>query len=107
MQAEGAAVLALAFFCLPTQIHERYLFLTLAFLALSIARCERLVIPFTVLVFSATLNILGDLDGFLRQVTPIIAASPLPLVLAAINLGVLLFLTVHVLWRGEKGAIIE
>ncbi|MEP7190100.1 MAG: hypothetical protein ABI901_12985, partial [Roseiflexaceae bacterium] len=39
----GAAVLALAFFTLPTQIHERYLFLALALLAIS-AAADRLVL---------------------------------------------------------------
>jgi Gpi18-like mannosyltransferase len=91
-RARGAAVLALAFFTLPTQIHERYLFLTLAFLVLGIASSEWLVVPYLLLVFTATVNILGTLDGFVPLATPHIATSPLPLLCALLNLGVLFFL---------------
>jgi hypothetical protein len=101
-RAEGAAVLALAFFALPTQIHERYLFLALAFLALCIASDERMVIPFVVLVFSATLNIFGTLDGFIPALTSIIADSPLPLLLAVVNLGTLALLTGHLLLHSYR-----
>jgi hypothetical protein len=98
-RVQGAAVLALAFFALPTQIHERYLFLPLAFLVLSIASDSRMVIPFAVLVLSATINIFGYLDGFIPLATQLIAATPLPLVLAVVNLGVLAFLVGHLLVR--------
>ncbi len=91
----GAAVLALAFFTLPTQIHERYLFLSLAFLALMLPLDTRMVVPYTVLVTTATLNILGDLEGFVPLAYGLIAPSPLPLVCAVVNLGVLVWL----LWR--------
>ncbi len=97
MRVEGAAVLALAFFALPTQIHERYLFLTLAFLALRIAGDERMVLPYVILVFTATINILGDLDGFVPPAAAAITASPLPLLCAGVNLTVLLGLLVHLL----------
>lgn len=86
----GAAVLALAFFTLPTQIHERYLFLTLAFLALGIASDVRLVVPYSVLVLTATLNILGGLKGFVPLATALITVSPIPLVCAIVNLILLL-----------------
>lgn len=95
--ALGAAVLALAFFALPTQIHERYLFLALAFLALRCASDERLVLAFVWLAGSATLNILGDLDGFIPLATRFIEASALPTLLAVGNLGVLLVLLAHLL----------
>ncbi len=96
--AAGAAVLALAFFVLPTQIHERYLFLSLAFVALCIAQNERMVWPYLLLVCSATLNIVGTLDGFLPQVQSHIARSPLPTVCALVNVGVLLFFLGYLLW---------
>lgn len=97
IRAEGAAVLALAFFVLPTQIHERYLFLSLAFMALCIASNERIVIPFTVLVLTGTINILGTLDGFVPLAHAFIAASPLPLICAIVHLGVLVLLSGHLL----------
>jgi Gpi18-like mannosyltransferase len=95
----GAAVLALAFFALPTQIHERYLFLALAFIALLIPAYRWLVLVFVVLVASATLNILGTLDGFVPLATAWIAASPLPLVLALVNLGILALLVGVLIWQ--------
>lgn len=94
-RAEGAAVLGLAFFLLPTQIHERYLFLSLAFLALCIASDERVVWLFLALVATGMLNILGTLDGFVPVVQPLIAGSPLPMACAVVNLVVLVVL----LWR--------
>ncbi len=104
IRAEGAAVLALAFFCLPTQIHERYLFLSLAFLALLIPGNEKLVLPFLLLVGSATLNILGDLDGFIPLATAMLEDSPVPFVLAAINLGLLAFFIGHLLISSQQPA---
>jgi Gpi18-like mannosyltransferase len=91
-RAEGAAVQALAFFALPTQIHERYLFLSLAFLMLSAAADRRMLIPFCILTVTATLNILGALRGFLPVAYEVIAPSPLPLFIAVVNLLVLLVL---------------
>ncbi len=103
-RAQGAAVLALAFFALPTQIHERYLFLSLAFVALCIASDSRMVVPFLLLVASATLNILGTLDGFVPSLHHAInsAGLVLPLLLALLNLGILAGLLTHLLitaWR--------
>jgi hypothetical protein len=85
----GAAALSLSFFLLPTQIHERYLFLTLAFLGLCIASDPRMVGPYLVLLFTATLNILGTLSGFIPTLTPLITASPLPFLCAVVNIAVL------------------
>ena len=93
--AETATGLALAFFCLPTQIHERYLFLTLGFLILMVACVPRAIWAFGLLATSATLNILGTLQGFAPPLQPLIAQSPLPALLAAINLAVLLWLLVR------------
>jgi hypothetical protein len=104
LRVEAAAVLALAFFALPTQIHQRYLFLCLAFLALRCASHERMVIPFVILVFSATLNILGSLDGFSPLATALIAPTPLPLALAVVNLAVLAWLLVHLLRSSQPSA---
>lgn len=85
----GAAVLGLAFFALPTQIHERYLFLSLAFLVLSLPLHKWMVLPYTILVITATLNILGDLRGFVPLAYAVLVGSAVPLVCAVVNLGVL------------------
>ncbi|GAB4215154.1 MAG: hypothetical protein OHK0022_54720 [Roseiflexaceae bacterium] len=90
VRVQAAAVLGLAFFTLPTQIHERYLFLTLAFLALSMARDLRLALPFLLLVASATLNILATLSGFSPPIYEALARiPPLGLALSVVNLAVL------------------
>jgi Gpi18-like mannosyltransferase len=85
-RALGAAILALAFFTLPTQIHERYLFLPLAFVMMRAAADRPLIIAYLILMVSATLNILGTLRGFSAPAYQVIAASPIPLVLAVINI---------------------
>jgi Gpi18-like mannosyltransferase len=85
-RALGAAILALAFFTLPTQIHERYLFLPLAFVMMRAAADRPLIIAYLILMVSATLNILGALRGFSAPAYQVIAASPIPLVLAIINI---------------------
>jgi Gpi18-like mannosyltransferase len=95
----GATALALAFFCLPTQIHERYLFLTLAPLIMTAAADRPALIAFVVLAASATLNILGALRGFSEPTYAMIAASPLPILLAALNLLMLVALLARLLWR--------
>lgn len=97
LRAQGAAVLALAFFCLPTQIHERYLFLTLAFLTLRVASRPVLALPLALLILSATFNILGDLDGFVPLATRLLEGSPVPFVLTVANLGIFGGLLVHLL----------
>lgn len=97
LRVEGAAVLALAFFMLPTEIHERYAFLPLAFLALRLASAPRLIGPYLVLVCTATLNIIGELSGFVPPVYAYFSTSALPLVFAAINLLVLIGLLGHLL----------
>ena len=85
-RAEGAAVIALSFFLLPTQIHERYLFFALAFLVLRAASDRRLLLAYLALVATATLNILGALSGFSPAATAAIAAMPwLPMAIAAAN----------------------
>ncbi len=94
---QGAAVLALAFFMLPTQIHGRYLFLTLAFLALGIAAYPWLRWPYMALMLTATINILGTLDGFVPIATAWIRGSPLPVLCVLVNLGVLLALSAQLL----------
>src|SRR5262249_38772459 len=88
-RVESAAVLALAFFTLPTQIHERYLYLALAFLVLRIASAPWLVLPYLALVLTSTLNILGTLKGFTPAVYSYMSESRLPMLLAALNLFVL------------------
>jgi hypothetical protein len=105
----GAAALALAFFTLPTQIHERYLFLALALLVMSAAADRPTMVVFVVLTISATLNILGALRGFSEPAYAAIAPSPLPIALAALHvlmlaivIGRLLAMTLGV--PGTSGA---
>jgi hypothetical protein len=93
----GAAVLALAFFCLPTQIHERYLFLTLALLVMTAAADRPALIAFVVLAASSTLNILGALRGFSEPAYAAIVASSLPMLLAVLNLLTLVALLARLL----------
>jgi Gpi18-like mannosyltransferase len=101
-RAESAAVLALAFFVLPTQIHERYLFLALAFLVLRIASAPWVMLPYLILTVTATLNILGTLKGFAPAVYDYMTESQLALGLAVINLLALAVMLIHLLlaaWR--------
>jgi hypothetical protein len=98
-RALAAACLALAFFCLPTQIHQRYLFLVFAFLALRLADTPRLLWAYATLLVTGTLGILGSLS-FVPALQPLIAASPLPLVCATLNLLVLAALLLE-LWRDQ------
>ena len=103
-RAESAAVLALAFFCFPTQIHERYLFLSLAFLALRIPSAQYLVLPYLLLLLTATLNILGTLKGFTPAVYAYMDSSVVPLLLAVVNLLVFGFLIGHLLLVTSRSA---
>jgi Gpi18-like mannosyltransferase len=104
-RAESAAVLALAFFALPTQIHERYLFLALAFLVLRIASAPWAMLPYLLLIVTATLNILGTLKGFAPAVYNYMSASQLSLWLAAINLLMLAVMVVHLMVAAWRPAI--
>jgi Gpi18-like mannosyltransferase len=107
-RAEAAAVLALAFFALPTQIHERYLFLALAFLALRIACAPWTLLPYLILCVTATLNILGTLRGFAPAVYDYMLDSRLALGLAVVNLLVLAIMLGHLLlaaWRPVRQAV--
>ena len=104
LRAGGAAVTALAFFLLPTQIHERYLFFTLAFLVLWAASDRRLVAAYLFLATSLTLNILATLGGFYRPAADTLPATPLPLLLAGMNLLVFLALLGWLLRSSWVGA---
>lgn len=97
-RANAAAALGLAFFTLPTQIHERYQFLTLAFVALCIAINPRFALLFLVLAFNATLNIIGTLNGFMPLIHYQIKESFIPLLLSVINLIALAVVIGHLLW---------
>ena len=103
-RAESAAVLALAFFALPTQIHERYLFLVLAFLVLRIASAPWVMLPYLILTITATLNILGTLKGFSPATYEYMTESQLALWLAVINLLVLAVLLIHLLLAARRAA---
>ena len=97
-RAKAAAVLALAFFALPTQIHERYLFLCLVFFILAAAGDRRMLWPYLVLAVSAMLNIFGGLVAFWPAAYTAINATPLPAVLAWLNLLVLAGLCLHLVF---------
>jgi Gpi18-like mannosyltransferase len=85
-RARAAALLALAFFCLPTQIHERYMFLSLAFLTLCIVPDQRWIWLWLWVVSAATLNILAELSGFVPLIDATLGRSPLRYVIAAGNI---------------------
>jgi Gpi18-like mannosyltransferase len=91
---EASAALALAFFALTTQMHQRYIIFVYPFLLLAAAASPRLRWPYLLLALSGTLNIFGTL-AFLPPLDTRIAASPLPALCALVNLGVLGYL----LWR--------
>ncbi len=101
--ALGAATLALAFFALPTQIHERYAFFALPFLLLWAAAEWRALIPFGVLTVTATINILGAIRGFNPIWHEAIKTSPLTYGVAWVSLAVLVGLLVA-LWQRAAGA---
>jgi Gpi18-like mannosyltransferase len=88
--ALGAATLALAFFALPTQIHERYAFFALPFLLLWAAEDRRGLIPFGILTVTATINILGAIRGFNPIWHEAIKTSFLPYAVAWVSLIVLI-----------------
>lgn len=88
-RAAGAAALALAFFALPTQIHERYAFFALPFLLLLAAADGRALLPFGLLTATATINIVGAIRGFFPAAHAAIRASPLPEIVAWASLATL------------------
>ncbi|HWQ13621.1 MAG TPA: glycosyltransferase 87 family protein [Roseiflexaceae bacterium] len=97
-RVEAAAAVALAFFTLPTQMHARYAFLSLAFVALAASADRRLAGLFLALATCATLNLLGILSGFWPAATAFVRASPLPLVCAVVNLAALGVLLARLLY---------
>ncbi len=107
VRVEGAAALALAFFVLPTQIHERYAFLALPFLAMGIASSRALLVPYAILTATATLNILGALRGFWPAATGVIKPSALPLLVSWINVIVLVGLLLHLLLIASRPPSIQ
>ncbi len=100
--AVGAAALALAFFSLPTQIHERYAFFALPFLLLAAAVDQRLLLAYALLVLGATINILGAIRGFSLAAHQVIRASFLPEAVAWTSLALLIGLLIY-LWRTPEG----
>ena len=93
-RAAAASALAMAFFALPTQIHERYAFFALPFLLLSAAADRRAFLPFGLLTITATINILGTLAGFGPEVQELIAASRIPVIVAWTNMAILVGLLI-------------
>ena len=104
-RVEAAAALGLAFYVLPTQIHERYAFFALSFLALGIAADRRTLLPYLALMLSATLNILGALDGFWPAATAMIVGSPLPELVAWFHVLLLIWLLAWGLWRALRAGV--
>jgi hypothetical protein len=102
-RAMAGAGLGLGFFLFPTQIHERYLFLSLAFVALLIAYNPRFVLLYLLLITTATVNIFATLDGFLPHVTPLLAHPALSLGCALLNIAAVVVLMGR-MW-GEEGVV--
>jgi Gpi18-like mannosyltransferase len=94
-RALAAAALALAFFALPTQIHERYAFFALPFLLLAAAVDLRLLIAYALVVVTGTINIIGAIPGFAPELTASIRASALPELVAWASLALLAALLVY------------
>ncbi len=88
-RAAAAAALAMAFFALPTQIHERYAFFALPFLLLCAAADRRAFLPFGLLTLTATLNIVGAIGGFIPAVHALIARSAISTAVAWVNMAIL------------------
>lgn len=100
-RAAAAAALALAFFALPTQIHERYAFFALPFLLLAAAADGRALLPFAAIALTGTINILGAIRGFVPAVHAFIRASPLPDAVAWVSLATLVGLLAYA-WLGPR-----
>jgi Gpi18-like mannosyltransferase len=101
----GAATLALAFFALPTQIHERYAFFALPFLLLWAAADRRGLIPFGILTVAATINILGAIRGFNPVWHEAIKTSFLTYAVAWVSLAVLGGLLAALWQRAAAGVV--
>lgn len=93
---EAGALLALAFFVLTTQMHQRYIVFVFPLLALRVASAPYLAASYLLLALSGTLNIFGTLPP-LPLLQQAISTSSLPTLAALINLSVLLFLLGHFL----------
>ena len=110
-RAAAAAALSLAFFALPTQIHERYAFFALPFLLLAAAADMRLLVAYGIVVVTGTLNILGAINGFSPELTGAIRASALPEGVAWVSLGLLIALLIYILgppaWRRQQVRALE
>ena len=96
-RALAAAALALAFFALPTQIHERYAFFALPFLLLAAATDLRLLLPYALVAVTGTLNILGAIRGFAPDLHRAIRASATPEAVAWVSLATLAGLLLYLL----------
>lgn len=103
-RAVAAAALALAFFALPTQIHERYAFFALPFLLLAAAADMRLLLPYALVVVTGTLNILGAIRGFAPDLQRAIRSSAVPELVAWVSLATLAGLLAYLLLaaRGSR-----
>lgn len=86
-RAVAAAALAMAFFALPTQIHERYAFFALPFLLLAAAADLRLLGAYAVVAVTGTINIVGAIRGFSPGLSAAIRGSPLPETVAWLSLA--------------------
>jgi hypothetical protein len=100
-RAAAAAALAMAFFALPTQIHERYSFFALPFLLLCAAADRRAFLPFGLLALTATINIVGAIAGFIPDVEAVIVRSSIPTVVAWANMAILVGL-LSFMWAARE-----
>ncbi len=100
-RAIAAATLAFAFFCLPTQIHERYSFFALPMLLLCAATDLRALVPFFLIALTATINIIGALPAFIPPLAAWIVQSGTPTFVAWLNMATLLGLLVF-MWLERR-----
>ncbi|NTV65519.1 MAG: hypothetical protein HGA65_18570, partial [Oscillochloris sp.] len=91
----AAATIALAFFTLPTQIHERYSFFVMPLLLLCAITDLRALIPFALITITATVNVIGAMPAFVPEMAQVIANSNIPALVAWVNvltlIGLLIF----------------
>jgi Gpi18-like mannosyltransferase len=103
-RVRAAALLALSFFLLPTQIHERYLFLSLPLLALWATYERRLTGALVWYSIAAALNIVLILSGFWPAAKDVLEGYPqLMLAISAINLSLFGLLLLRAVWPPAQG----
>ncbi|WP_129632793.1 glycosyltransferase 87 family protein [Candidatus Oscillochloris fontis] len=102
-RAAVAAMLALAFFTLPTQIHERYSFFAMPLLLLCAATDLRALIPFALITLTATINLFGAIPAFSPPLAQWIVTTGLTTFAAWLNLATLFGLLIF-MWLDRREA---